>query len=257
MLATVRLRALPGVRHPLSDERAEKVDLVVIRENSEGEYFNCGAVFKPGQVEEVALQTALHSRVGVERILRYAFELAKTRKQRLTMATKSNVLKHAMVLWDRVFTEVKQGYPEVEADKWHVDALCLNLVLRPWDYDVIVGSNLFADILSDLIGGILGGLGLMPGANINPGKKHPSLFEPIHGSAPDIAGKGIANPIAAVRSAALMLDFLGEPLAASIIEKGVDTLLANRDLLTPDLGGTHNCEQVGDAIASIIACIRP
>jgi tartrate dehydrogenase/decarboxylase/D-malate dehydrogenase len=243
---------LPGVATPLANRQPGDIDILVVRENSEGEYVDAGGFFRPGQDEEVSLQTAIYSRKGVERILRHAFELARKRRNHLTMATKSNAWKYGMVMWDRVFAEVSQDYPDVRADKCHIDALSMNFVLRPQIYDVVVGSNLFGDILSDLGGAIVGSLGLAPSANINPERAFPSLFEPVHGSAPDIAGKGIANPIAAIRSAAMMLDFLGEPEAARSIEAAVSANLAEGRIRTPDLGGHSTTVEVGDDIAARI-----
>jgi tartrate dehydrogenase/decarboxylase/D-malate dehydrogenase len=239
---------LPGVRTPLADKKAGDIDIMVVRENSEGEYVDAGGLFRTGQPDEVSLQTAVYTRKGVERILRYSFELARKRRKHLTMATKSNAWKYGMVMWDRVLAEVAPDYPDVQSDKCHIDALCMNFVSRPERYDVVVGSNLFGDILSDLGGGIVGSLGLAPSANINPERKYPSLFEPVHGSAPDIAGKGIANPIAAIRSAAMMLDFLGETDAAQCIDAVVRANLAAAQVRTPDLGGRSTTVEVGDDI---------
>ncbi len=239
---------LAGVRSPLAGRVPDDVDIMVVRENSEGEYVDAGGTFSAGRQEEVSLQTAVHTRKGVERILRYSFDLARTRRRHLTMATKSNAMKYSMVMWDRILADVAHDYPDVKTDKCHIDALCMNLVLRPERYDVIIGSNLFGDILSDLGGAIAGSLGLAPSANINPERTFPSLFEPVHGSAPDIAGKGIANPLAAIRSAAMMLDFLGQPDAAQCIETAVRQNLSAGAVRTPDLGGHHTTVQVGDDI---------
>lgn len=240
---------LPGVATPLADKRAGEIDMIILRENSEGEYVDAGGFLRHGHVEGLAVQTAIHSHKGVMRIVRYGFELARKRQKRLTMATKSNALGYGMVLWDDILNNVRNDYPDVVAEKCHVDALAMNLVRAPERYDVIVASNLFGDILSDLSGAISGGLGLAPSANINPEKKHPSLFEPVHGSAPDIAGKNIANPIAAIRSAAMMLDFLGEPDAAQALEKAVANNLADGLIRTPDIGGTATTTEVGDDVA--------
>ena len=244
---------LPGVTTPLANKKPGDIDIVVVRENSEGEYVDVGGMFKPTQADEVSLQTAVHTRKGVERILRYSFELAQTRRKHLTMATKSNAFKYGMVMWDRVLTEVAADYPDVRYDKCHIDALSMNFVRCPEVYDVVVGSNLFGDILSDLGGAIVGSLGLAPSANIRPDRKYPSLFEPVHGSAPDIAGKGIANPIAAIRSAAMMLDFLGEHEAAHTIEAAVIANLSAGLVRTPDLGGHSTTVDIGDDIASRIS----
>jgi len=186
-------KLLAGVQSPLATTKP--IDIAVVRENSEGEYASSGGLFKPRTPDEVAIETAVHTRKGVERICRYAFELSRSRKRHVTLATKSNALKYSMVMWDRVFAEVAHDYPDVRADKCHVDALSMDFVRKPETLDVVVGSNLFGDILSDLGGAISGSLGLAPSANINPERKFPSMFEPVHGSAIDIAGKGIANPI--------------------------------------------------------------
>ncbi len=234
-----------GVKSALADPGA--IDMVVVRENSEGEYFSSGGRFKPGQREEVAIQTAVHTRAGVERIVRFGFELARTRRRRMTMITKSNALRFSMVMWDELLEQVRTDFPDVEADRMHVDAAAMDFVRRPSRFDVVVASNLFGDILTDLSASIVGGLGLAASANINPQRTFPSMFEPVHGSAPDIVGRGIANPTAAVLSAAMMLDWLGEPDAAKTLRNAVDRTLA-RSQTTPDLGGTLSTEQVVDRI---------
>lgn len=235
---------LPGIESPLAGKKAGDIDILCIRENSEGEYVSMGGEFRIGQPDEVAVQTAIHTRRGVERILRYAFRLAQGRRRHLTMATKSNAQKYGMVMWDRVLAEVAGEFPDVRADKYHIDALCMNFVRCPEIFDVVVGSNLFGDILTDLGGAIVGSLGLAPSANINPERKYPSLFEPVHGSAPDIAGKGIANPIAAIRSAAMMLDFLGETEAARVLDQVVMENLKEGRVRTPDIGGSSTSAEV-------------
>ena len=247
-------RLFPGVSTPLAGKGPDDIDLIVIRENSEGEYVDVGGVFKAGSSDGVALQTAIHTRKGVERILRFAFQVARQRPRRhLTLVTKSNALRHGMVFWDQVLDLVKDDYPEVTCDKCHVDAMTMALVHTPERYDVLVGSNLFGDILSDLAGAIAGSIGLAPSANLNPERRFPSLFEPVHGSAPDIAGKGIANPIAAIRSAALLLDFLGERDACDLIDRAVVANLAAGQLRTPDIGGRNTTSQVG---ADIVQRLR-
>ncbi len=240
---------LPGVVTPLADRQAGEIDILVLRENSEGEYLDVGGFFKRQFEDGVAVQVAMHSRKGIERVLRYGFELAGQRRKRLTMTTKSNALKYGMVFWDDVFEQVKQDYPDIRADKCHVDALAMNFVRWPDKYDVVVASNLFGDILSDLAGAISGGLGLAPSANVNPEKDFPSLFEPVHGSALDIAGKNMANPIAAIRSAAMMLDFLGEREAAILMDRAVESSLESGSAKTADLGGTATTVEVGDDVA--------
>ena len=240
-------RTFTGVQGPLRS--GEPIDVVVVRENSEGEYVNNGGTLAVNTPNEVALQTAVHTRRGVERILRFSFELARTRRRRLAMITKSNAQRYAYVLWDRILAELTPQFGDVAVEKLHIDAATLELVRRPQTFDVIVGSNLFGDILSDLTGGITGSLGLNPSANLNPERRFPSLFEPVHGSAPDIAGKGIANPVAAVLSAAMMLDWLGEASAAGMIRAAVDRALADGNL-TPDVGGQLSTSQMTQAIVN-------
>ena len=238
-------RTFPGVAGPL--RRTDPIDVVVVRENSEGEYIDNGGLFATGTPQEVAVQTALHTRRGVERILRFSFALARTRRRTLTMITKSNAQRYAYVLWDRVLAELAPEFPDVRTDKLHIDAATLELVRRPHTFDVIVGSNLFGDILSDLTGGITGSLGLNPSANLNPERTTPSLFEPVHGSAPDIAGKGVANPTGAMLSGAMMLDWLGEADAASRLRAAVEQTLA-AGVATPDIGGLATTTQFTDAV---------
>lgn len=221
--------------------------MVVVRENSEGEYIDNGGRFRVGQPEEFAVQTAIHTRRGIERILRYSFDLAKTRRNRLTMITKSNAQKYSFVLWDDVLEEVRQEYPEVATDKQHIDAASMNFVRRPESFDVVVASNLFGDILTDLSGAITGSLGLNPSANLNPEGSFPSLFEPVHGSAPDIVGKGIANPIGAILSAGMMLDWLGEADSGKRIRAAVESTVAE-GLGTPDIGGSLSTVDLTEAI---------
>ena len=240
---------LPNVKTVLADKKAGDIDIMIVRENTEGEYFDAGANFRPGAPAEIALQTAIHSRYGVERILKYGFETARKRSGKLTMATKSNALKHGMVFWDKVLAEMTPKYPDVTVDKCHIDSLCMNFVLAPEKYDTIVATNLFGDILSDLGGAIVGSLGLAPSCNLNPDREFPSFFEPVHGSAPDIAGQGLANPIASIRSVAMMFDFLGHPEAAKAIDQAVIDNLAEGKVRTKDLGGSSSTSEVGDDIA--------
>lgn len=242
---------LPGVRGPLR-ESTNKIDMVVIRENSEGEYVNAGGWLHYGHPDEAAIQTGVHSRRGIERIVRYSFSLAQRRSKHCSLATKSNALKYGYVLWDKVFFEVAEDFPDVKADKFHVDAITMHFVNCPERFDVVVASNLFGDILTDLGGAITGSIGLAASANINPERKYPSLFEPVHGSAPDIVGKGIANPIAAFRSASMMLDFLGEAEAAKAIEAAIVANLQEGKVRTPDLGGTSRMLDVSEDIVKRI-----
>ncbi len=237
----------PGVRCPLAGKGPEHIDFVVIRENSEGEYVDSGSRFHVGRSDEFALQTAIHTRRGVERILRFGFEMARTRRKHLTMATKSNAQRYAYVMWDEILTEVQRDYPDVSAQRQHCDALAMNLVRCPEAFDVIVASNLFGDLLTDLGGTISGGLGMAPSTNTNPQREYPSMFEPVHGSAPDIAGRGIANPIAAILSAAMMLDWLRLDGAAVAIRSAVERTLAQGHG-TPDLGGTLSTTQLADRV---------
>lgn len=234
-----------GVRGPLRDETP--IDLVVVRENSEGEYVDNGGTLAAGAAGELAVQSAVHTRRGIERIMRFAFQLALTRRRRLAMITKSNAQRHGYGLWDRVLVELAPQFADVAVERLHIDAATLHLVRRPHTFDVIVGSNLFGDILSDLTGGITGSLGLNPSANLDPQRRSPSLFEPVHGSAPDIAGKGIANPTGAVLSAAMMLQWLGEEPAAAAIRCAVGQTFAD-GCLTHDLGGTLTTAELTAAI---------
>jgi tartrate dehydrogenase/decarboxylase/D-malate dehydrogenase len=238
-------RLFRGVTCPLA--KPGDIDLVVVRENSEGEYIACGGRVKQDQPEEIAIQSAVHTRRGVERILRFGFQLAGKRRQRLTMITKSNALKFSMVLWDEVLEQVRADYPDIQADRLHADAAAMDFVRRPERFDVVVATNLFGDILSDLGGIIVGGLGLAASANINPERKYPSMFEPVHGSAPDIVGQGIANPVAAILSGAMMLEWLGLDQAAAVIRSAVDRTLA-AGKTTRDLGGQLTTHQVTDHI---------
>jgi tartrate dehydrogenase/decarboxylase/D-malate dehydrogenase len=240
------MKLLPGVAGPLAGRGPADVDMVCVRENSEGEYSGVGRLDADGAREE-----AVFTRRGIERIARYAFELASRRPRRLlASATKSNALRNSMVLWDEVVEQVARDFPQVTWRKYHVDALAARMVTAPQTLDVIVGSNLFGDILTDLGAAISGSLGLAPGANLNPERVHPSMFEPIHGSAPDIAGRGIANPIGAIWAGALMLDHLGASEAARQLESAIADVLAEGRVRTPDLGGTATTLDVAQAILS-------
>jgi tartrate dehydrogenase/decarboxylase / D-malate dehydrogenase len=247
------MRLLPGLASPLANRSAADIDMVCVRENSEGEYAGVGGRIHRGTPREVAQQTAVFTRQGIERIIRYAFELARTRPRKtLASATKSNALTHAMVLWDEVADAVREEFPDVEYRKFHVDALAARMITHPQSLDVIVASNLFGDILTDVGSAISGSLGIAPGANINPTRAFPSMFEPIHGSAPDIAGKGIANPIGATWAAALMAHHLGHPAVHDRILGAIERVVASGKLRTPDLGGTATTRQMADAICSEI-----
>jgi tartrate dehydrogenase/decarboxylase/D-malate dehydrogenase len=245
-------RLLKGMLGPLRDKGPEDIDFVVIRENTEGEYSGAGGRIHKFTDQEVAIQTSIFTRFGVERVIRYSFELACTRRKKVTSATKSNANQYSMVFWDEVFEQVKAEYPDMASEKWHIDALAARFVTHPETFDVVVASNLFGDILSDLGGALQGSLGLIPSANLNPEKKFPSLFEPVHGSAPDIMGKGIANPIAMIWAGSLMLDFLGEKEAATLIMQGIENVVQRKDTLTPDLGGKASTVQMGQAVCDEI-----
>jgi len=244
------VRLLPGVQSPLRTASAASMDWVVVRENSEGEYAGIGGrnLHGRGAGKEVALQSGLFTEEGCERIVRYAFELARTRKRRkVTSVTKSNAQQYGMVLWDEVFARVAAGYPEVQTEQFLVDAMAARFVLRPETLEVVVASNLFADILSDLGSALTGSLGIAASANIDPTRRHPSMFEPVHGSAPDIAGKGIANPIGAIWSVAMMLDHLGLGAEAARVEAAI-AAATSAGRVTPDLGGPCTTREAADAI---------
>ena len=243
------MKLMPGVQGPLANRAASEIDMVCVRENSEGEYAGLGGRIHVGRAQEVAEQTGLFTRHGIERIARYGFEAASRRPRRtLASATKSNALQHSMVLWDEVVEGVAKDYPGVSWRKYHVDAIAARMVTNPGTLDVILASNLFGDILTDLGAAVSGSLGIAPGANINPERTHPSMFEPIHGSAPDIAGKGIANPIGAIWAGALMLDHLGSAPAHDRVVAAIEQVLATGGPRTPDLGGRAATTDVTNAI---------
>jgi len=240
----------PGVPCPLAGKAPGSIDFVVIRENTEGEYAQVGGVIYPGGPHEVAVQSGIFTRHGTERVIRFAFELARQphRRRRVTSITKSNAQGFGMAFWDRVFAEVARDYPDVQTESLLVDAACMDFVRRPETFDVVVASNLFGDILTDLSAAITGSLGLAPSANLNPARTTPSMFEPVHGSAPDIAGKGVANPMAALLAGAMMLDFLGQADAARRVDDAVRAVLAEGGPLTPDLGGSGTTRTVAEAV---------
>ena len=243
-------RALPGVKSPLAN--AKDIDWIVVRENTEGEYAGMGGRAHQGLPIEAATEVALFTRAGVERIHRFAFALAQTRaRKHLTLVTKSNAQRFGMVMWDEIFFEVAKDYPDVKTDRELVDAMTTRMVLKPASLDVIVATNLHADILSDLAAALSGSLGIAPTANLNPERKFPSMFEPIHGSAFDITGKGVANPIATFWTAALMLEHLGETAAATRIMRAVEATTAKK-IFTPDLGGNARTR---DVTAAVIAAL--
>ncbi len=239
------IEILPGLDPPLKGKSADDIHMLFIRENTEGEYSGLGGRFKRGTEDEVAIQQAVFTRRGVERVMRYAFERARGRPaRRLASATKSNAMQYSMVLWDEVLKEVGRDFPEVAAANYHVDALAARMVTHPESLDVVVASNLFADILTDLGAALQGSLGLAASANLNPSERlGPPMFEPVHGSAPDIAGRGISNPIAAIWTAALMLEHLGAPAAASRIMNALKAVTAAKRVRTPDLGGKNTTRE--------------
>ncbi len=242
-----------GVTSPLAHPGA--IDMVVVRENTEGEYAQVGGFVYHQQPGEVAIQTAVFTRRGIDRVVRFAFELARKRKQkrRVTSITKSNAQGFGMVLWDRVFQEVAAGYSDIETESLLVDAAAMNFIRRPESFDVVVASNLFGDILSDVSAILVGSIGLAPSANLDPTRRYPSMFEPVHGSAPDIAGRGVVNPMAAILSAGMMLDHLGIENAARSIERSVAAVLREGKYRTPDLGGTSTTSEVTAAVIDRLA----
>ena len=246
------VKLLKGAPCPLKGVAREDVDMVFIRENSEGEYSGSGAWLYKGTPRETVIQDGVFSRHGTERIMRYAYDLARREGKTLTSISKGNALNYSMVFWDQIFAEVGREYPDVETHSYLVDAASMFMVKDPKRFQVVVASNLFGDILTDLGAAIAGGMGLAAGANINPERKFPSMFEPIHGSAPDIAGKGLANPLATVWSASQMLDFLGHPDSAKSLLDAIERLLVEQSPLTPDLGGTATTSEVGTAIARLV-----
>lgn len=247
------VRLMPGVPSPLANRRPGDIDFYVVRENTEGEYSSIGGVMFPDTDREIVLQETVMSRVGVDRILRYAFELAQRRpKRHLTSATKSNGISITMPYWDKRVEAMATDYPDVRWDKFHIDILTAHFVQHPDWFDVVVASNLFGDILSDLGPACTGTIGIAPAGNINPERRFPSLFEPVHGSAPDIAGQGIANPIGQIWSASLMLDHLGEARAAAAVLRAIEDVLEKPQYRTRDLGGSATTRQCGAAIVDAI-----
>ena len=246
------VKLLRGAQCPLKDATPEDIDMIFIRENSEGEYSGQGAWLYPNTPQEVVIQDGVFSRKGCERVIRYAYELARKEKKTLTSISKGNALNYSMVFWDQIFSEVGREYPDVKTYSLLVDAASMFMVKNPKRFQIVVTSNLFGDILTDLGAAIAGGMGLAAGANLNPEKKYPSMFEPIHGSAPDIAGKGIANPLAAIWSASQLLDFLGYEAWGKKIIDGIETMLVEENSLTPDQGGSAGTAECGDAMVSLL-----
>ena len=249
------LKLWPGVVSPIRDKT--EMDFVIVRENSEGEYSNIGGRLHAGTPEELSLQVSVITRRGAERVMRCAFELARTRngKKKVTAATKSNALNHSMPLWDEVFADVARTYPDIETEILHIDAFSMQLIKRPESFDVIVATNQMGDILSDEGACIAGGVGLAPGANLNPERTFPSLFEPIHGSAPRHAGKNTINPLATILAGAFMLEWLGEAKGAELIRSAVGHVLAEGKVRTRDLGGSAGTSDMGDAVCQAMAVL--
>jgi len=246
-------RVLPGIVSPLRHVSGPELDWVIVRENSEGEYAGVGGRVHRGLPEEVATEVAVFTRAGVVRIMRFAFALARSRPRKLlTVVTKSNAQRHAMVMWDEIAAEIAAEFPDVTSDKMLVDAMTMRMVLRPQTLDTIVATNLQADILSDLAAALAGSLGIAPTANLNPERKFPSMFEPIHGSAFDIAGQGIANPVASLWSGSMMLEHLGETAAAARLMRAIEKVTSDPSLHTPDLGGRATTEQVTAAVCAAL-----
>ena len=243
------MRLLPGVQSPLAGKSPVEIDMICVRENTEGEYAGMGGRIHQGMPDEVAVQTSAFTRKGTERIVRYAFEYARQHGRKgVLSATKSNSLQYSMVFWDEVFQQIAAEYADITHEQQLIDSLAARMIAKPESLDVIVASNLFGDILTDLGAAVAGSMGLAPSANLNPERRYPSLFQAIHGSAPDIAGRGIANPIASIWSAQLLLDFLGEREAAALLMQAIESVLAAGQVRTPDLGGTATTRQMGEAI---------
>jgi tartrate dehydrogenase/decarboxylase/D-malate dehydrogenase len=246
------VRLLAGVDTPLKNRAPGDIDFYVVRENNEGEYSEIGGRLFAGTENEMAMQEAVFTRRGCDRVMRYAFELARTRKRHVTSATKSNGIIHTMPFWDERFAAVARDYPDVKTDRYHIDILTAHFVRHPDWFDVVVGSNLFGDILSDLGPAVVGSIGIAPSGNINPEREYPSMFEPVHGSAPDIAGRGIANPIGQIWSGAMMLEHFGEVDAAAAVERAIAEVLAEGGTRTPDLGGNAGTKDLGAAVTAAI-----
>ncbi len=246
------VQLLHGAHSALANVKNDEIDMLFIRENTEGEYAGAGDWLFKGQDNEVVLQNAVFSRKGTERIIRYAFEVAKREGKTLTSISKANALNYSMVFWDEVFEEVSLDYPEVKTASYLVDAAAMLMITDPKRFEIIVTSNLFGDILTDVGAAIAGGIGLAAGANINPERRYPSMFEPVHGSAPDIAGKGLSNPLATIWSASQMLDFFGYKEYGKAIVSGIEELLSTKEFLTPDMGGTATTSEVGEKMVEIL-----
>lgn len=246
------VRLFEGISSPLANRNSGDIDMVIVRENNEGEYSEIGGRIYAGTDMETVSQESIFTRKGVDRVMHYAFDLAGKRSSKVTSATKSNGIIHTMPFWDERFDEVASQYPGVSTDKYHIDILTANFVLHPDWFDVVVGSNLFGDILSDLGPAVAGTIGIAASGNINPEKQFPSMFEPVHGSAPDIAGKGIANPIGSIWAGSMMLEHLGHQKASDAIMKAIEVSIKNGSALTPDMGGKASTEECGNAVIEIL-----
>jgi len=242
------IKLLKGVQSPLRSKRPEDIDFVIVRENTEGEYSPAGGILFPGTHYETATQVNVFTRKGTERLMRYGFELAQSRRKQVTSVTKSNALQYSMVLWDKIFSQLAGDYPDIVANSVLVDAMAMFLIRRPESFDVIVASNLFGDILSDLGAALQGGLGFAPGANLNPTREYPSMFEPIHGSSPKYAGKKVANPIATIWAGSMMLEFLGEKKWGQEVLAAIEDVLVEGQVRTRDIGGSSTTTEMGEAI---------
>ena len=245
------VKLFKGLDSPLRNKTAKEIDFVVIRENNEGEFVQSGAFFRPESPEGLATDTSIFTRKGIERVAHFAFKLAQKRRKKVTNVTKSNTLIHSLKYWDSVISEVSEQYPDVKLEKMYIDNASANFILHPEYFDVILTTNLFGDILSDLGGGIMGSLGLGGSGNLNPEKEFPSMFEPIHGSAPDIAGKGIANPVGTIWSGALLLEHLGETEAASYIINAIENVF-EKGIKTKDLGGTASTGEFAENVIAVL-----
>ena len=247
------VRLLPGATSPLAGRTSADIDMIIVRENAEGEYSEIGGRLNRGTADELAVQVAMFTRKGCDRVIKYAFEIAKKRKRKhLTSATKSNGIIHSMPYWDERFANMAKQYPDVKTAQFHIDILTAHFVQHPDWFDVVVASNLFGDILSDLGPAVAGSIGIAPGGNINPEKEYPSMFEPVHGSAPDIAGKAIANPIAQIWTGAMMLDHLGHEDAGAAVVQAIEKVVAGGKVLTRDLGGQASTSDVGKAVTALL-----
>jgi tartrate dehydrogenase/decarboxylase/D-malate dehydrogenase len=252
--ANVRpVKLFAGIEPAVKNFAPGQIDFCVVRENNEGEYSQIGGRLYSHTEDELAVQQSIFTRRGCDRIIRYAFELASTRRRHVTSATKSNGIIHTMPFWDERFAAMSEKYPDIRTDQFHIDILTAHFVRHPDWFDVVVGSNLFGDILSDLGPAVVGSIGIAPSANLNPEREFPSMFEPVHGSAPDIAGKGVANPIGQIWSGAMMLRHLGEAAAADAVERAIESVLAGAGPRTPDIGGKAGTRDLGEAIASGIS----